>query len=90
MRSWNGGWRDSRGDQAPIRLAGVLTAGRDCELLLTAAELRAALETLGKSQGDLMRELSVRPETVNRWATGKVPVPGTAAAYLNLLLNKGE
>jgi transcriptional regulator with XRE-family HTH domain len=57
---------------------------------MTAAEFRAALETLGKSQADLAREFDVWPETVNRWATGKVDVPGRTAAYLNLLLTQEE
>ena len=61
------------------------SAGMDHE------QFRAALKALGLRQTDFTRLLrylsgqSVDPVTINRWATGKNPVPPTATATLKLL-----
>lgn len=53
---------------------------------MTAAEFRAALKRLGLTQLALagLERLGVHKATVNAWATGKVPVPRYASAYLEL------
>lgn len=50
----------------------------------SAAEFRAALKSVGLRQRDLARQLGVAVTTVNRWATGRQPVPGYAVAFLSV------
>jgi len=57
---------------------------------MTAPELRAALKSLNLSQRSLAERLGVEPATVNRWATGKVPVPQYAVYVLGLLAERRE
>ena len=57
---------------------------------MTAPELRAALKSLNLSQRSLAERLGVEPATVNRWATGKVPVPLYAVYVLGLLAERRE
>ena len=57
---------------------------------MTPAELRTALKSLNLSQRSLAERLGVEPATVNRWATGKVPVPQYAAYVLELLAERRE
>jgi len=57
---------------------------------MTAPELRAALKSLSLSQRSLAERLGVEPATVNRWATGKVPVPQYAVYVLGLLAERRE
>lgn len=52
---------------------------------MTADEFRAALKSLGLRQRWLAERLGVETSTVNRWATGKAPVPQYAAYVLELL-----
>lgn len=52
---------------------------------MTTNEFRAAMKALGLSQRDLAFRLGVALSTVSAWATGKVPVPKYASAYLELL-----
>ena len=47
-------------------------------------DLRNQLSDLGMSQADLARAADVPPTTVNRWATGKRPIPGIVWSYLDL------
>jgi DNA-binding transcriptional regulator YiaG len=54
--------------------------------MMTSKELRAALRALGLQQRQLADRLDVTKRSVNRWATGDLPVPGYAEAYLKLLL----
>jgi len=48
------------------------------------AKLKETLRDLGLSQAELARVADVEPTTVNRWATGKRPIPGLLWAYLEL------
>jgi len=57
---------------------------------MTPTEFRAALKSLSLSQRSLAERLGVEPATVNRWATGKVPVPQYAAYVLELLAERRE
>lgn len=52
---------------------------------MTADEFRAELKELGIKQRWLANTLGVSANTVNRWATGEIPVPAYATAYLGLL-----
>lgn len=47
--------------------------------------LKAALAAMNWSQRELARRLDLDPDTVNRWATGRVPVPGYAVEYLRVM-----
>jgi DNA-binding transcriptional regulator YiaG len=58
--------------------------------MMTSKELRAALRALGLQQRQPADQLDVTKRSVNRWATGDLPVPGYAEAYLKLLLRGGE
>lgn len=51
---------------------------------MTADSLRSTLRTLNVGQAWLARQLKVHPNTVSLWATGAVPVPGYAEAFLRL------
>ena len=51
---------------------------------MTPDEFRAALKALGLRQKWLAERLGVATTTVNRWATGELPVPRYAVAYLGL------
>lgn len=53
---------------------------------MTAAEFRAELRRLGLAQLEIADRLGVTPDTVSRWATGKVPVPRYAEYVLELLV----
>jgi len=57
---------------------------------MTPTEFRAALKSLSLSQRSLAERLGVEPATVNRWATGKVPVPQYAVYVLELLAERRE
>ncbi len=48
-------------------------------------ELKKTLRSLGWSQRELARRLEVDHVTVNRWSTGRLLVPGYAAAYLRAM-----
>lgn len=52
---------------------------------MTASEFRATLAALEIGQSWLADQLGVETSTVNRWATGKRPVPGYAGFALELL-----
>lgn len=47
-------------------------------------DLAAALTALRWSKGELADRLGVHRNTVSAWATGKVPLPMYAKAYLSL------
>ena len=49
--------------------------------------LGPALKELGWSQADLAKKLSVHPNTVSGWMTGRLALPRYAIAYLNLALS---
>lgn len=53
---------------------------------MTNKDVEAALKALGWSWGELARRLGLHRNAVSKWRTGKVAVPGYAAAYLNLAL----
>lgn len=55
---------------------------------MTSGEFRAAMTALRLSQTWLADRLGVNVTTVNRWATGKRPVPGSVAFALELLAEK--
>ncbi|HEX9282352.1 MAG TPA: helix-turn-helix domain-containing protein [Gemmatimonadales bacterium] len=50
---------------------------------MTAAQLRRTLTRLGLSQRQLALRLRVDVGTVNRWATGKTPIPETVRLLLD-------
>jgi transcriptional regulator with XRE-family HTH domain len=52
---------------------------------MTADEFRATLKALGLRQRILAEALGVEPNTVSRWAKGKVTVPRYAELCLILL-----
>ena len=51
---------------------------------MTETEFRNSLELCGLSQRQFALLLGLEQSTVNRWATGKNPVPTWAIAYLEL------
>lgn len=53
---------------------------------MTRPEFVAALKELGWSGAYLAKRLGTTANTVSAWRTGKAPVPGYAAAYLDLAL----
>lgn len=55
---------------------------------MTAAEFRAALETLGLQQKTFAEILGVAPISVNRWARGRALTPRYAVAWLELALRQ--
>jgi len=52
---------------------------------MTADQFRDALRTLKVRQNWLAERLGIETSTVNRWATGKLPVPQYAVFCLSLL-----
>ena len=52
---------------------------------MTADQFRETLRTLQIRQNWLADQLGIETSTVNRWATGKLPVPQYAAFCLSLL-----
>lgn len=52
---------------------------------MTPEEFRATLKRLGLRQRWLSERLGVETSTVNRWATGKAPVPQYAVFALSLI-----
>jgi DNA-binding transcriptional regulator YiaG len=64
---------------------GVIHALRD---EMTKTEFHDALKATGLTQRALAQELGVAVSTVNRWATGGLPIPKYASAYLGLLRNR--
>jgi len=59
-------------------------AGMDTNM--NADEFRAALRTLGITQRQLAAVIRTDVTAVNRWATGRVSMPGAVEAYLRLRL----
>lgn len=55
---------------------------------MTDLEFREALAELAISQHEFARQIDMNITTVNRWATGRAPMPGIAAAYVRLRLEK--
>jgi DNA-binding transcriptional regulator YdaS (Cro superfamily) len=55
---------------------------------MSAAEFRAALKTLGLRQSWLAERLGVSVSTVNRWATGALPVAPYMPFVLELLRDR--
>jgi DNA-binding transcriptional regulator YiaG len=53
---------------------------------MDANEFRAALKMLGISQRQLAADIRADVTAVNRWATGRVSMPGAVEAYLRLRL----
>lgn len=54
---------------------------------MTADQFKDALARLGWSQVDFAERAGLTPTTVSRWATGNVPPPPWAAAWLETLLD---
>ncbi|MEQ1717390.1 MAG: helix-turn-helix domain-containing protein [Hyphomicrobium sp.] len=52
---------------------------------MSQSDLKATLEMLDLKQSELAKLLDVSTRTVNQWATGLQPLPGTVAGYLRLL-----
>jgi hypothetical protein len=53
---------------------------------MTSTEYRAAIASLGLSQGGASRLFGVDPRTSRRWALGELPVPRPVALCLLLML----
>jgi len=53
---------------------------------MSAEDLTKSLKVLGMSQGDLARDIGVRPETVYRWCKGNHPIPGSVAKVIETYL----
>lgn len=56
--------------------------------MMTAEELKKILKDMDMSQGELARELGVRPETIYRWCKGRHPIPATAARVIDSLVKE--
>lgn len=52
---------------------------------MNADDLKAALAQLGWSQKYFSERYGCDHDTVNRWCTGKVPVPGHVVEYLRVI-----
>ena len=52
---------------------------------MTPADFRVTLAALGIAQARLARLLDLNPSTVQRWATGELPVPRSAVLLLRLM-----
>ena len=57
---------------------------------MTPDELASVLAQLGWTQAELGRRLGMAPDTMSRWATGKVPMPVWLTAHVGLLLELRE
>lgn len=57
---------------------------------MTAPEFKSALRELGLTQAEFSRRSGVAISTVNRWATGELPVPGWAAWVVRLLRERRD
>jgi DNA-binding transcriptional regulator YiaG len=57
---------------------------------MTADEYRAALETLGLTQGGGARLLGVDERTSRRWACGERDIPPPAERFLRYLIATGR
>ena len=53
---------------------------------MSGDKLRDALASLGWSQRHFAERYDCDADTVNRWCTGKTPVPGHAAEYIRVML----
>jgi transcriptional regulator with XRE-family HTH domain len=52
---------------------------------MTNLEFRSTLKSLGIRQRWLAERLGMAPQTINRWATGELPVPPYVPFVLELL-----
>jgi transcriptional regulator with XRE-family HTH domain len=50
---------------------------------MTGDELGELLRAIGWTSAELARRLSIRPDTVNSWLTGRRPVPGNVERWLH-------
>jgi transcriptional regulator with XRE-family HTH domain len=57
---------------------------------MTPTALKDSLKALGWSQSRLAVALGVTKTTVSRWATGQIPIPQYAVAYLALAMKVKE
>lgn len=51
---------------------------------MTPEEFEAALKALGWKQSDFCRMADVDKNTPSRWMSGKTPIPGWAARFLEM------
>jgi DNA-binding transcriptional regulator YiaG len=56
---------------------------------VSAEEVRALLDRLGWSQGELARRIGAHRVSVNQWATGVREPPPVAQTLLRVLANHG-
>ena len=66
----------------------LLRTGLRVGIAVTSPEFRATLKSLGLSQRSLAERCGLDVTTVNRWATGRAPVPKYAAYILSLLAER--
>ena len=57
---------------------------------MTAVQFRKALKTLRLSQREVARRLYSEVSTVNRWATGRHPIPGPVQAAVEAWVREAE
>jgi DNA-binding transcriptional regulator YiaG len=49
-------------------------------------DLKVCLTTLGWTQRDLAHKFQCDADTVNRWCTGRTPIPGYVVEYMRVVL----
>jgi DNA-binding transcriptional regulator YiaG len=55
---------------------------------VTSLEFRAAIETLGMTQGQTATFLGVALRTVSGWAIGQYPIPDAVAMLLHVMIER--
>jgi transcriptional regulator with XRE-family HTH domain len=53
---------------------------------MDANQLKRTLNELEMTQGQLASAMTISPNTVSRWITGKHPIPPLAVSWLNLAM----
>jgi transcriptional regulator with XRE-family HTH domain len=57
---------------------------------MTANQFKAALTRLGLNQSQAARAIGISFRSVNRYATGKQPIPAIVANMIQLMLDQPE
>lgn len=67
-----------------MRLSNHQNGGKPSRQYQQIDEFQRLLAASGLSKASLGRKLAVHPNTISRWGSGQVEVPGPALAYLRL------
>lgn len=67
-----------------MRRSNHQNGGKSSGLYQQTGEFQRLLAASGLSKASLGRKLDVHPNTISRWGSGQVEVPGPALAYLRL------